>query len=499
MKKKKKKFGISDKILNKFEKIIKRNNKVIDTDTDIDIDGNEDKYDILFKKILVNTNNLWFPDKKNKLDDKISDNNGKNGTQYTSHSWFNITEYTSNLENSNYDAKISSPEVDELVKCQKIKMYPNQLQKELLLNWMKSYITMYNETLKIFKKFRFNKEKTLLNWKKLRTKYLKGIKNDIINKSQLEKGIPIIDNKPINTKVNGHILDFAIQDACSKLKSCITNVRNGNIKHFRMRYIKQTKKTMILKIEKNFINAKKNTFCSTIFKDSFKFQDNFQLKDINCDFIIQYNRKIDEFQLLNPIKIQQVNDNIQNNSCSLDPGIKTFLTLFSNNMCAKIGDNLKDKIIKYHYQIERMDRANKRERIKEKIRRKYHKKIENAIDDLHWKTINYLTKNFNCILIGNLGTKGIIKKKLNNELDKKTKIVAQYMSLYKFKQRLQYKCLQKKIGYKEEDEAYTTKACTRCGYKNEVGSKRHIKCDFCKLSIDRDFNGARNIMLRGTN
>jgi len=98
-----------------------------------------------------------------------------------------------------------------------------------------------------------------------------------------------------------------------------------------------------------------------------------------------------------------------------------------------------------------------------------------------------------------LSTKGIIKNKLNNELDKKTKIVAQFMSLYKFKQRLEYKCQVKKIGYEEIDEAYTTKACTKCGYKNEVGKKRYIKCAFCKLSIDRDFNGARNIMLRGTN
>ena len=72
------------------------------------------------------------------------------------------------------------------------------------------------------------------------------------------------------------------------------------------------------------------------------------------------------------------------------------------------------------------------------------------------------------------------------------------MSLYKFKQRLQYKCLCKNIGYKEINEAYTTKTCTRCVYLNEVGRKRKIKCSFCELIIDRDFNGARNILLKGT-
>ena len=478
-KKKKSKKDKHEKIINKYEKLIQKEKQ--------NEDG--DKYDILFKKILFNSNNLWFPNKNNKLNDKIYDNKG---TEYSSHSWFNITEYTSNLVNNNYDANIPIPIIDELIKCQKIKIYENKLQKKLLLNWMKSYTIMYNETIKIFKKFRFNKQKTILNWKKLRTNFLKDIKKDIIEKSQLK-------TEQINTKVNGHILDFAIQDACSKLKSCITNLKNGHIKHFRLRYLKQTRDSFILKIEKAFINPKKNTFCSTIFKDLFKFQDNFQLKDVNCDFTIHYNKKKDEFQLLNPIKIQQSDNGLSNDSCSLDPGIKTFMTMFSNNKCAKIADNLKDKIIKYYNQIERMDKANKRKLIKEKIKRKYYKKIENTIDDLHWKTINYLTKNFNNILIGNLSTKGIIKNKLNNELDKKTKIVAQFMSLYKFKQRLEYKCQVKKIGYEEIDEAYTTKACTKCGYKNEVGKKRYIKCAFCKLSIDRDFNGARNIMLRGTN
>ena len=359
---------------------------------------------------------------------------------------------------------------------------------------------MYNETIKIFKKYRFNKEKITLNWKKLRTNYLTEIKNDILNKSQLITNVTIINNKPINTKVNAHILDFAIQAACSKLKSCITNLKNGNINYFRLRYLKQSKCSLTMKIEKAFIHPKKNTFCSSIFKDEFIFENNFQLKNITSDFTIHYNSKSNEFRLLNPIKFNQIPINLEKDSCSIDPGIKTFISVFSNNKCVKIGDNLRDTIIKYHRHIDRVDKSDtKRPIIKEKVKRTYYKKLTNIIDDLHWKTINYLTTNFNNILIGNLSTKGIIKTKTNNQLNVLDKITAQYMGLYKFKQRLAYKCLSKSIGYKEVDEAYTTMACTRCAYKNNVGMKRHIKCAFCKLSIDRDFNGARNILLRGTN
>ncbi len=35
------------------------------------------------------------------------------------------------------------------------------------------------------------------------------------------------------------------------------------------------------------------------------------------------------------------------------------------------------------------------------------------INDMHWKTINYLTDNYKTILIGNLSTKNIVEKDLS--------------------------------------------------------------------------------------
>jgi len=71
------------------------------------------------------------------------------------------------------------------------------------------------------------------------------------------------------------------------------------------------------------------------------------------------------------------------------------------------------------------------------------------------------------------------------------------MKLYKFKQRLAFKCKQRKIGYTEIDEAYTSKTCTTCGcLKTDLGKARIYKCDFCNLEIDRDNGGARNIFLK---
>jgi len=97
-------------------------------------------------------------------------------------------------------------------------------------------------------------------------------------------------------------------------------------------------------------------------------------------------------------------------------------------------------------------------------------------------------------VIGNLSTKDIIRK--GNYLNKKVKRIASLMRLYIFKQRLQFKCKERKIGYEEIDEAYTSKTCSNCClYNSNLGSSKTFNCNICGKRIDRDVNGARNIML----
>jgi putative transposase len=59
-----------------------------------------------------------------------------------------------------------------------------------------------------------------------------------------------------------------------------------------------------------------------------------------------------------------------------------------------------------------------------------------------------------------------------------------------------YKCNLQRIGYAEIDEAYTSKTCSNCGFMNDnLGASKIFKCNICELKIDRDCNGARNIMI----
>ena len=407
-----------------------------------------------------------------------------------SNSWFNIQEKNSNHLNNKFNAKLPIPRTKMIRYAEKIRIYPTKKQRRILLNWMNSYIRMYNEALRFIKRRRIMKKSTITNWKIMRTKHLKDIKANIIKKS---------------AKVNAHVLDGAIQDVCSHLKSCITNLQNDNIKHFRLRYLKFSKKSKIIKIENNCIKKDKTSFCPSVFKNKFILKkitngkvEDFNLGNITSSFYIHYNKDKNEFTLLNPIKTVSTKLHSNRDTISLDPGIRTFQTGYSTNKCVEIGTNLKSTIKKHLDKIDKIDKIKNddtiNKRTKNKIKKKNYRKISNKIDDLHWKSINYLTKNYGNILIGNLSTKSIVKK--NNNIDKMTKRIGLLMRLYIYKQRLAYKCERNKLSCNEIDEAYTSVTCTNCGfYKKDLGNSHIYNCDKCKHKIGRDFAGARNILI----
>ena len=163
------------------------------------------------------------------------------------------------------------------------------------------------------------------------------------------------------------------------------------------------------------------------------------------------------------------------------------------NIAPNINKKLRDK-------IKKLDNIKFNSNISKKIKKKnetlINKKIHNMVDDLHWKVIKFLILNFNNILLGDMSAKSIVSKK-NSVLSNASKKACLQSRYYVFKQRLEYKCKLHRTNFKLVNECYTSKICSNCGnYKEELKGEKIYNCAKCNLSLNRDINGCRNIMIK---
>lgn len=417
-------------------------------------------------QINKNKNNVWLPSSNLKFKNKKIN------------TWFNIFESNKN-KNKNKNIDLLN---DKFEKVQynsiKVNIIFNKEQKKIVNKWMESFRKMYNETLFYIKN---NRKKTgfSYNWIKIR--------NNIKNKKDIIAS---------NCSIKVHELDFAIKLACSNYKTCLTNYKNNNIKHFRIRYWGYNKENRLIKLEKRSFNN--GTIRGKILGkiDAEYNSKKYNLSNVKADSFLQYNGREKRYYLYVPKKINLIKNNEKRNEfISCDPGIRTFITGISENRAMKICN--KNKKIKDY--LKRKDKIQGNDKIPKKIKnkneRQINKKLENYKNELHWKTINYMTKNYKFILIGNMSTKRIINK--DNNLDKMSKRIVTTYNLYEFRERLKYKCYVSSTKYKIVDERFTSKMCSNCGnvHKNLGGNKKY-ECVNCKIEIDRDINGARCILLK---
>ena len=374
----------------------------------------------------------------------------------------------------------------------KIKFYPTDEQKVVFHNWFESYRIMCNETNKKIKQLKFETGKYVTNWKTLRDKHMKPIKANIISIHKLP----------------AHIADCAIKDVCAKYKSSISN---GH-KRFRIRYKKQSSPNKYFNTEIQYISKEfKHAFCIRILGNTIHPENNFSLHNITSDFTIQYKSLTDTYYLVIPEEVYK-KTRITTKTIGLDIGGDTFLTGYTDDKCIKIGHKVANTIWPILRKIDRINNTVRNNELKSKLVKKQNIKLENLIDELHWKVINYLTKNYGTIYLGNLSTKRIVSKKCN--LPEKWKRIMLALSVGKFKDRLKYKCKAKGVELHLVNEYMTSKTCGLCYNinKNLKETARIFECSHVnynvqpkfgkpikkkKFKIDRDMNGARNIMLRG--
>jgi putative transposase len=440
----------SDKLLQQYEKTLEY----------------EMKKFVMIKNILNTRDDIWCPPKDIYM--HALDIN----------TWFDICESDTYKTFFN-DKKHQCDELTSVTrKCKKVILKLSENQRKTVDKWLLGYRKMYNASLEYIKK-NVKTNKKVLNWKKTRQN-LKNVKDKIVE----------------DTDIKVHNIDYSIKLACQNYKTGLTNLKRGNIKHFRIRYWNSTKELKIMDLEKNDFKSgsiRKNVLGKV---NGYYNGKKYDFTEIKCDCRLQKNEKTKEYTLFVPEEIKIKENKKKGKVISLDPGVRTFLTGITSDKVVKIGENNNKirKILKKKDEI--MNREEIPKSIKKKIELRSNKKIRNLVDELHWKTINYLTGNYELIKIGDMSVKGIISKKSSN-INGMTKRMASALSFYKFRERLKYKCYITKTKYKLVDERYTSKMCSNCGNIDEkLGSSKEYKCKKCEVLQDRDVNGARNIYLK---
>lgn len=460
------------KDINLDEKLNEENSKILFGEFNKKIN---DEYNKFTKNLNYNFNILAMQDKiiKHKNDILCPPLNIKKNN-ISINSWFTINQ--SEIQNFNFkSSKYKTIETKDIkYKCKKIILKLTNEQKKIINEWLNTYAKMYNIS---------------IDYIKNNIKDNKKVLNFIYLRSMLYNEKTLLTKK---SSIKVHDLDSAIKLACTNYKSALTNYRNGNIKNFRLRSWNKEKDCKILDLEKsNFSNGTiRKKILGTVkgYYDGKKF--NFD--NVDCDSKILKN-KLGEYILLVPELLKDYKKKEMNDIIVSDLGVRTFSTCITKNKTIEIGLNVQSIITKY---LKKKDKIMNNNKIDKNIRKKnekiINKKISNYVDELHWKTINLMTNVADTIIIGDIHSKNIVEQKMS----KITKRIILLLKFDKFKQRLNYKCAYKKKELSMQNEWMTSKMCSLCGCINEkLGTKKKFDCNDCKISIDRDINGARNIYI----
>ena len=436
--------------------------------------------------------------------------------------------------------------IGSTIKTIKFRIYPDDKQTQILNTWFNSCIKIYDFCVE---KYNTNKKyfKNMNKFDKLK------IFNDIYGED--------VKDAPYD------MLSDEVGVFFSNLKSCITNLKNGHIKHFKLTS-KDTSKSQSAFIPKTAFR-KEGFYLSLLGK--VKGMNNIKKMDLTkiCDarLLVDKSKAENEYYLCIPYfeKNKQKKDKIRVGA--LDPGELIFQSYYSELGYGKLGINMRNKILRIEKKIRRyqrilsqkrndnksLNKQNLREYKKEKIIAKYKKKgkvfaerklrknsilrnktnikkrirkcytkIKNIVKELHNKTALYLVKNFDRILLPKFETKNILRKRKYNKeyfnklaiekgeeeckkeikkvykqrrLNGRVKFVLNSLSHYKFKMHLSNKCREYGSELVEVTEEYTSKTCTNCGIQSENYNNRIKSCK-CGYKINRDINGARNILIK---
>ena len=354
-------------------------------------------------------------------------------------------------------------------KSKKIRLFLNPEQKALLKQWFGVSRFVYNTTIKYLQE-----PDTKANWMAIKT----GILNSL---PEWAKSVPF------------QIKSIAIKDACLAVKAAKKGFKkDGQIRKCKFRSRKDTKQSIF--VPKTAIKS-----CGIYHS----MLGQCQLKEVlpaefsDGRLTLAYG----EYYLVVSEQVQPAQADNQGRLVALDPGVRTFMTFFSEKSFGWLGNDSNLHIQKLCFRLDRLvsriskSPSSSKRRLK-KAASRLRCKIKNLVKELHHKTARFLVDNFDVILLPTFETSQMVSKsrrKLRN------KSVRQMLTLshYEFNTFLKWKAWEQSKKVIDCNEAYTSRTVSWTGeIVNNLGGARTMKSLSTGLKMNRDLNGARGIFLR---
>jgi putative transposase len=322
-----------------------------------------------------------------------------------------------------------------------------------------------------------------------------NMKNFTAEKNSVVKDFEL--NTPKDIRAN------AVKRCCDAYTSGFANLRNGNIKFFRLEYKKKTRTKQSIELTPKNITVRNGVLkiLPTYFKDDciLKTSKNNKKKLQNLNIV----SNVDLIRLHNCyyvhlcVPVNQKSKTPTKQICGVDLGVRTFATVCSYNIETKQTSAFdyqqrQDILTTLNAKID-MLKKRRGKQTKKKQYKKIEKKKNNIVDLLHWQTVNHLLEHNDVIFLGDIKSHNIVKGNKNKALNR----LFNDMKMYQFKQKLLFKAsVAQKVVYLVK-EHNTTKCCSSCGTINNVGCSKEFCCKSCAFATGRDVNASKNILMKG--
>ena len=449
--------------------------------------------------------NSWFL-----INQKLFQNKNSLKTSFQS-SLFSLPDSTvSEVTLTKKKSKKQPKELKQNYKTMRFRLLPSKREVEELDSVCEQFRWYYNSLVDLVPKHFYRELSTSKKFSKITIRkflrefeYVENIRDGIVERQfarrpgRNEYPSPNFENKVYERTVRGAIDKFV-----SNINSAVANKKNGNISKFKMHFMSRKDATEICRYDDHsypkFIREIDSRYW---FRDSKTHKRvKVRFKDVETASGIEiYHDKIKETYTLHcPVDLlfSPENDLRKENQfkfsfnkgriISLDPGVRKFL----------VGYDPDGRVIEFAPGDHKVLYSLMREADLCTCRKSKHLKwlrVKNMVKDLHNQIISFLVQNYDEIIVPEFLTQQMVKGK---KLHRSTKRMLMIYSFHSFKEKLLFKCNQYDKKLMIVTEEYTSKTCTCCGELNNVGSSEVYKCNKCGVKLDRDLNGARNILLK---